>query len=254
MTLLRLLEEKHAADIFVPECTMGSGGSRRLDAWVLKPTWSPVRTIGYEIKNERSDWLRDDKWPAYLDVCHELWFVCPDRSVIRPEEAPEGCGLIYGTKNGERLYTKIKAKRREIQLPAKLMVSVLMNRAKILDPYFSSRGQRQRNGNEPGHWEKWLATKRKNQEIGRSVGGRIAEIARETADENESLRRKLRRWGEFRAKLVEHGVNPDGNDWHMRSYLSELRSKLPPGTGQRLRTLADQLRNAADFAKNLEES
>ena len=55
--LLDLLRQRHAADVFVAECKMGrsSGASptRRLDAWVLKRSWSPLTIIGYELKASR---------------------------------------------------------------------------------------------------------------------------------------------------------------------------------------------------------
>ncbi len=41
--------------------------------------------IGSEIKVNRSDYRADDKWPGYLDYCHELWFVAPP-DVITPDD------------------------------------------------------------------------------------------------------------------------------------------------------------------------
>src|SRR5258706_16426649 len=51
--LLALLAEKHAADVFVPECKDGpSQGTQhfRMDAWAMLKSWSNPLTIGYEIK------------------------------------------------------------------------------------------------------------------------------------------------------------------------------------------------------------
>jgi hypothetical protein len=59
--LLKALAQRHKDDVFVPECKNGptqTGSHRRLDAWVMLKTWSPVTMIGYEIKVSRSDCRR----------------------------------------------------------------------------------------------------------------------------------------------------------------------------------------------------
>src|SRR6266511_4356021 len=107
------LRYRHSKDVLVEECNMGSAhaGCRRLDAWVLLKTWSPWTTIGYEVKVDRGDFLRDRKWVDYLPVCHELYFACPAKQ-IQPEELPPEVGLLW-TTSGQRLVTKRKAHRRQ---------------------------------------------------------------------------------------------------------------------------------------------
>lgn len=50
------------------------------------------------------------------------YFVCPN-GIIQPDELPPDIGLKWVAKTGTRLFTKRKAQRREIELPADLLVS-----------------------------------------------------------------------------------------------------------------------------------
>ena len=78
--ILRLIESRHSGDLVVAECKDGPthyARHRRLDAWVMRKSWSKPALYGYEIKVSRQDFLKDDKWPDYLPMCNELYFVCP---------------------------------------------------------------------------------------------------------------------------------------------------------------------------------
>lgn len=257
--LLQLLRDKHREDVFVDECVVSRRSMRRLDAWVLKTTWSPVTMVGYEIKAARGDFLRDDKWPAYLPVCNLFYFVTTGPDIIKIPEVPEGCGLMYSTRKGTRLYTKVKASRREAKLPANLMATVLMNRAKILEPYFSARGQRQRRGEaiertraeRLDEWEEWLEENRRAKHVGYRVSGWLADTARRTAEENKQLREKLVRWGTFRALLLKHGVDPEASEWQSGQRLAEAIGVIPPRLERDLRHHAKLLEQAAEMVERL---
>jgi hypothetical protein len=64
----------------------------RFDALMVnfKKKW--VR--GFEFKSSRQDFMRDKKWPKYLDWCSTLTFVCPE-GVIKKGELPKGVGLVH---------------------------------------------------------------------------------------------------------------------------------------------------------------
>ncbi|CAB4177422.1 hypothetical protein UFOVP998_37 [uncultured Caudovirales phage] len=148
--LMRLLAERHAGDVFVPECkngptSAGSGRHRRLDGWALLKTWSPITCIGYEVKVSRSDWLNDDKFTDYLPLCHKLFLVAP-KGVVEPAELPLSVGLLepIGTGSGMRLVTRRKVVRREIPMPAELLVYVLMSRTRIVAPNTCDKTREQR--------------------------------------------------------------------------------------------------------------
>jgi hypothetical protein len=96
----RLFKKK---DVFITECkngeTWGARDLYKLDAWVLKRTYSPLTTIGYEIKVSRSDFENDQKWTNYIDLCHEFFFVCPG-GLIRATDLPSSVGLIWVSSTG----------------------------------------------------------------------------------------------------------------------------------------------------------
>ena len=132
-TVEHLLRQKHAEDVFVPECKTGpsqSSSHRRLDAWVMKKSYSPFCCVGYEIKVSRQDFIGDTKLTEYLPYCHQFYLVAPD-GVISAGEIPPEAGLMKVTKNGKRLLTVKKAPFRQVTIPPSLLVYVLMSRAEI---------------------------------------------------------------------------------------------------------------------------
>ena len=52
--IIKLLEQRHSKDLFVPECKDGPTGSHgmhvRLDAWVMPKSWANPALRGYEVK------------------------------------------------------------------------------------------------------------------------------------------------------------------------------------------------------------
>lgn len=128
-----LLAERHRDDVFVPECNLGSAWERcpRMDAWAMRKSWSKPNVWGYEIKVSRGDFLQDGKWHEYLPYCNQFAWVCP-WGLIQPNEVGEGAGLIYVTKTGTRLMTKVKPVRRDVQIPDEIFRYVLMSRAQIV--------------------------------------------------------------------------------------------------------------------------
>jgi hypothetical protein len=177
--LVDALAYRHAKDVFVPECKMGETwgeGARRLDAWALSKSWSPLTAWGYEVKVSRSDFLQDRKWERYLGVCHEFAFVCP-RGLIQPEELPEGVGLLWS--HGQRLMTKRKPVRREpdgVEL-VRLMAYVLMSRSQIVENMWRAASA------DPAERWRALLTARDGDRIGRMVSRRVAQRLNEAIAE-----------------------------------------------------------------------
>lgn len=223
--MIDLLSERHAKDVFVPECKMGStwgSGGTRLDAWALKKTWSPVTAIGYEIKESRGDFLRDEKWPAYLPMCHQFYFVSP-HGMIQPEELPENVGLLWSTKTRTRLYTKRKAPRREVELPTELMAYVLMSRVRIVANMDAANGHRSGDDRRARteRWARWLEDKELSTKIGYQVRGRIREKLRDFDTEIQSLTARIERFAHIEKRLVELGFDPKSHvgTWAVESQL-----------------------------------
>lgn len=238
--ILALLEGKHGSEVFIPECKDGPSAEsshRRLDAWVFKKTWSPVTTIGYEIKVARNDFLRDDKWPDYLDLCHQFYFVCP-KGLIAPEEIPPEAGLLYAT--GKRLYTKKKAPHRVLIDNDRLMVLlfyVLMCRTQV------TPSDRQPMARGLAYWEAWLADKEHRRKVGYTVRGEIATAYNEARRAEQEAKNRLGRYTHLEKRLEELEV---ANDQYLSDWAIDraLKSKLGPIDEKTERVLQEGLREA----------
>jgi hypothetical protein len=203
MSLLQALATRHADAVFVGECKMGPQGSRRLDAWVLLKTWSPPTTIGYEIKENRSDFLRDRKWSDYLPVCHELYFVSPAK-LIQPEELPQDVGLLWQVGGGERLVTKRKAARRQPDAAAltDLMTYVLMSRTRVVGDMWEAN----REDRGAAFWRRWLSERRESKDLGYDVSKRIREELNKAREAQRQAEYDRDRLLSVKEKLAELGL------------------------------------------------
>ncbi len=142
----RLLAAHHARDIYVAECKNGASYASKLlmlDGWAFKRTWSPLTTIGYEVKVTRADFERDQKWVQYLPLAHEFYFVCP-AGLIRGVDLPPGVGLMWVTQGSRRLHTKIKSARRapDAEQLLNLLLYVLMSRTVIVADMYEANAKR----------------------------------------------------------------------------------------------------------------
>ena len=95
-------------------------GRRRVDAFLLT-TWWPHRTIIFEIKVFRGDFLNElnksKKWKDALFLANQFYFVAP-RGLISSNEIPKECGFMEVSKKGTRVYTTLDAPFRKIEKPS----------------------------------------------------------------------------------------------------------------------------------------
>lgn len=227
--LLGLLEQRHSNDLFVPECKDGPThmvSHSRLDAWVMRKSWNKPAVYGYEIKVSRSDFLQDDKWPNYLPMCNEFYFVCPS-GLIDPREIPDGAGLLWAARTGTRLYRKLKAPYRDVEIPESVFRYVLMCRTTITSDA----------GDEDMHafWDRWLDQRRLDWEFGHRVGKAIKErIAQEITAvryDNQRLQQQVKNCEALSKILVQLGFEPDRHTWEhiIRRAAVDVTSVLPTG-------------------------
>lgn len=218
-SILELLGDRHAEDVFVPECNTGSAtkGCKRMDAWVMKKTWSPMTTIGYEIKVSRGDFVRDEKWMHYLPFCHQLYFVCPS-GLIQKEEVPDGVGLMWQAKTGTKLFIKRKAPRREPDQLHMIMSYVLMSRARIGRFGISNPVDRVE------LWKEWLENRDAKQHLGYEVATKIRERDQHLAMENKILEKRCEGLEYLGKRAKELGMDPEKpiNEWRVDSKLGQL--------------------------------
>lgn len=105
---------------------------RRADALAVDFRRSSPALVGYEIKVARGDWLHEldhpDKADAWGKFCTQWYVIAPD-GVVKPEELPDGWGLVTPVAK-VRTVERVKAKVRE---PAALPLPVVIELAKKLD-------------------------------------------------------------------------------------------------------------------------
>jgi hypothetical protein len=249
--LMKAVERRHSDDLVIPECKNGptqSGSHRRFDAWVLVRTWSPITTIGYEVKVSRSDWRRDEKLADYQGLCHLLYIVAP-KGVVPVEEVPEGVGLLEAVGDGTRLVTRRKASRREIELPAKLMVYILMARVAPKDENeWDGNYQEYNRRNRAKQIREWAEGKDERRQLSWSVSQKI----REKFDMQErALAEAERKAGDLqdvKDRMLELGFDPavQSSRWKVSSKLREMAGAVGNGLGPLLEHTISQLRRAHD--------
>lgn len=96
-----------------------------MDAVAIKCSWSNPCIEGFEIKVNRSDFLRDKKWQNYQAYCHKFSFVCPP-GVIKVDELPGDVGLLYYNAELDCVWVKRRALYRKIDLKSDTVVSMLL--------------------------------------------------------------------------------------------------------------------------------
>jgi hypothetical protein len=251
--LLQMLAVRHSDAVFVPECKDGPTQTRahlRLDAWVLAKTWSPITTIGYEIKVDRGDWRRDDKLHNYMPLCHLLYILAP-KGVVPVEELPQGVGLLEPVGASGRLQVKRKAARREIQLPAELMVYVLMCRTRIT-----------RENGDPAdrNWRveqlrDWVNGKEERRALSYAVSQKIREAFDRQQVEVDNERRRNDELDGVRKRIVELGFDPSTpfQGWRIRQKLEALNCAVDDNTLFAMRSTGKKLLEMAETLKRLKE-
>ena len=101
------------------DLAQGYHPEQRIDAWAMSMWKSEgFRSVAYEIKVSRADFLREISRPAKrvtaMEFSNQFFFVAP-LGLIQPSEVPEGCGLLQVKE--ERLSMTVKAPHREIAQP-----------------------------------------------------------------------------------------------------------------------------------------
>ena len=244
-TLLAALAQRHSDAVFVPECKNGptqTGSHRRLDAWVLLKTWSPVTAIGYEIKVSRADWRRDEKLDEYAGLCHLLYIVAP-KGVVPLEEVPAGIGLLEPAGDKGRLVTRRKPTRREIEMPVALLVYVLMCRAKITTERaeFGDREWKLRS------LRIWAEGKNERRELHHLISGRIREQFDAQEDELHRLTSKLERLERVERTIRDLGFDPDEpcTEWKAEKRIREMSRVIDPWLPRELTKTSKSLESIA---------
>lgn len=116
-------------------------GLLKFDGLSIRKSWTRPCIRIYEIKVNRSDFLRDGKYHLYKQYCHERYFACP-KGLIKKEELPDEIGLLYYNPETQTLRQVKKGLYRKIEIDADMLMYIIMNH---LDsdrlPFFESSCQ-----------------------------------------------------------------------------------------------------------------
>lgn len=171
------IAKRHREDLFFTEVKDGPtqivNHHSKIDALAMKISWTNFTITGYEVKVSRSDFLRDEKWRAYLPMCNQLYFaVAP--GVCDPAEVPEVCGVVAVNSKGG-LRTIRKAPWRDIEPPVEMFMYLMFT---YIGPFYrrdaeTPRVERLLREDRLELFRKYLDDKADTKEIGRHVGGKL---------------------------------------------------------------------------------
>mgnify|MGYP001399901979 FL=1 len=245
--ILRQLQKRHFKrnDVFLTQVKNGrSWGSENLlimDALAIRRSWTRPCYIGYEVKISRSDFVRDEKWPGYLQYCHEFYFACPV-GLISPEELPKQVGLIYYDPQKDSIVTKRRALYRPIEISSEMLMYIIMS--KFDDdrhPFFSDQREM---------LEAWVEDKKSRKELGNKVKSKLMQEIRMMKEQNQELKRivgDVEVYKNIEEVLLNHGFSP----WNRERWPKDLDKALSVSMSpevvsdiNRLSQLVERLRKA----------
>lgn len=240
------LSVRHADDFFLTEVKDGPTQSVRkhfkIDALAFKKSWANPAIIGYEVKVDRSDFTRDDKWPAYLPLCNQFSFVCPT-GMIQLDELPPEVGLVYYNPEKGTLLTKRKATYRLIEEPINMYKYIIMSK---LDserhPFFGL-------DNRKDYIEAYLEDKAQRKDLGWRFGTKLAQDLHKATEENQQLQREIERMKNRNehveplvAMLKECGIDVRyGWKWE-----DQLRERLASGVSPDMKSEVSKMKQAVE--------
>lgn len=208
--ILRQLRKRHVGkanldDVFLTEVKNGRSWDNRnlliLDALGIRKSWTKPCFTGYEVKVDRGDFMRDQKWSGYLQYCHEFYFACP-AGLIKPEELPSEVGLIYYNPEKDCISTKRKALHRPIELSTEMLMYIIMAKFDSdRHPFFSNRREM---------LQAIIEDKKDRKTLGSYVARKTADYIEELQTERGRVR-KLENdsdtLAEIKKVMMNHGLN-----------------------------------------------
>jgi hypothetical protein len=168
--------------------------------------------------------------------------------VVPVEEVPEGIGLLEAVGDGTRLVSRRKASRREIELPSKLLVYILMARV------VPGKDREMRTYDEIGKEARRAELKRwaESKDERRAMSYLVSQKIQEQFDRQEHALRKAQEQAEalkyVRDRMVELGFNPESSSarCQVTNKLQEMAGALSGGLGPMLERTIAQLQRAHD--------
>lgn len=254
--ILSLLCARHSKDVVVPECkngeTWGARDLLKLDAWVLRRSYSPLTAIGYEVKTSRQDFEQDQKWVSYLDLCHLFYFVCP-AGLIRATDVPSRVGIVWASK--DKLHTKRKAERVEPDMEKlnRLLIYVVMSRSKIVANMLDIDKEEPQDRLQEIRSSVERAKER--EELADFVKGHIREIYDDVRKKHFGFKFREEEINRFEERLAKLGIQWDSeaSDWvsamRVENEINLLGKQIDDVTLRKMEAVGQQLISLIDEIK-----
>lgn len=221
--ILIALSKTHDKDYFLTEVKNGSSymppaqGLLRFDAVGITKSYTKPCIKIYEVKVERSDFVRDNKWNCYLQYCNEFYFICP-AGLIKKEELPMEVGLIWYNPETKALTTKRKAVYRNATADLTEMYRYIIYSRLDPDriPFYKDRAE---------YAKAYLEDKRDKKQVGWNLGSKLArelEEARRQLDNLDGTIKKAQMFNDLVKLLIKKNVIPSYEEYSL------ITSNRPP--------------------------
>lgn len=200
--IIHLLYERHPAPEWatfgeLPNST-GFEANRIMDFFAFNtyPSKGFLR-IAYEVKVSRADFSKELQNPTKRQpaetLANECWFVTP-AGMVKPDEVPEGWGLLEVMKNQEGLRAKKKAQYRNIENLPLGFIAAILRRSSDSPPQI------------PKALWKYQGQEVPFEELAKLANGEVEKRVAEIVEKKEQEAEK-RIWGHWRVKLWEKMYN-----------------------------------------------
>lgn len=224
----KALANRHQEDFFMTEVKNGpSHGTNmfRMDAVAIKKSWANPCITCYEVKVNRQDFLRDEKWPVYMGYSNRFAFACPE-GLIQKEELPNEVGLLWYKGDGKPFKIVRQPIYRPVVIPNDFYMYIIMSK---LDsdryPFFTYK---------QAFFKEWFEGKKADKDFGYDVSQKLSERSHELDREISKLKREKEYSEDYKSEIEtvikimqEHGLKTD----HWRSgWIDDLKKYLDAGT------------------------
>ncbi len=248
--ILKQLAARHTEDFFMTEVKNGPtqyGTHLRMDAVAIKKSWANPCISAYEVKVSRNDYVRDDKWPGYMQYCNRFSFACPE-GLIQKDELPPEVGLFWYKGDGKRFKIVRHPVFRTVDIPSDFFMYIIMSK---LDsdryPFF--------NGKEE-YFRECVEKKKTAVELGYQLSFRISEELRDMKRKMENALHDAGSYQESHKQkqdvislLTKNGIN--WNHWNDETWVDAIRNFIENGNKGNSVELKRAIRDAEDVLKYL---
>lgn len=208
--------------------------------------------VAYEIKVSRGDFLSELKKPEKrafaFDISNEFWYACAP-GVAKPEEIPEGCGLLV--VSGSKLKRVVQAKQRDAR-PLEMAEVAAIARSSCRYDVLTSRLWRYQDCELDEDALNALVQTRRDELFESELNRRVK---RDVDQMTQNLRQRV---SDYADALKAAGVTPPDwmlneelhGGWGTRNAADWVRDHVKPGPNQK--ELAAALAELADFRRTTE--